>query len=35
MKRLVLFSWEAGLPVVIYVRDDEGQVWTYGMVGGP
>ena len=24
-----------GTPVVIYVRDEDGQVWTYGLVGGP
>lgn len=23
------------LPLVIEVRDDEGQLWTYGLVGGP
>ncbi|MBS2938291.1 hypothetical protein KDN32_11110 [Nocardioides sp. J2M5] len=23
------------LPLVIEVRDDEGRVWTYGLVGGP
>jgi hypothetical protein len=23
------------VPVVIYVRDDEGRVWTYALVGGP
>lgn len=22
-------------PVVIYVQDDEGQAWSYGLVGGP
>ena len=22
-------------PVLIYVRDDEGRVWTYSLVGGP
>ena len=22
-------------PVVIYVQDDEGRVWSYGLVGGP
>ena len=23
------------VPTVIWVRDDDGSVWTYGLVGGP
>lgn len=23
------------VPLVIYVQDDDGAVWTYGLVGGP
>lgn len=26
---------ETGTPLVIYVRDREGLIWTYGLVGGP
>lgn len=25
----------SGLPLIVYVRDHEGQVWEYGLVGGP
>ncbi len=24
-----------GQPVIVYVQDEEGRVWTYGLVGGP
>jgi hypothetical protein len=23
------------VPTVLWVRDDDGEVWTYGLVGGP
>lgn len=23
------------IPIVIYVQDDEGRAWSYGLVGGP
>ncbi len=26
---------KVAIPVVIYVRDDDGQVWSYALVGGP
>ncbi len=22
-------------PVIVYVKDEQGRVWTYGLVGGP
>lgn len=24
-----------GIPLVVYVRDRQGRLWTYGLVGGP
>lgn len=32
---LLVPSRASGVPVVVYLRDHEGQVWVYGLVGGP